>query len=276
MTLHQNLIRLPALVGLLTCLAIPAIHAEDSIEFAREIRPILSDACFRCHGVDASKRKAKLRLDQEEGWLVDRDGHPAIVPGELDKSELYRRITHGDPEERMPPADEVRQLSGAEVATIRKWIEQGAKWQPHWSFVQPRRAVSPGVSNAAWPIHDMDRFVLSRLDKEGLSPAAPVDRARLLRRVTLDLTGLPPTLEELDAYLADQSPNAYDKVVDRLLDSSRYGEHMAVEWLDLARYADTDGYQDDEPRTMWRWREWLIDVLNDNLPFDQFTIEQLA
>jgi mono/diheme cytochrome c family protein len=249
---------------------------EERIEFGRQIRPIFSDACYRCHGADGAQRKAKLRLDEQDGWQADRGGYQVIVPGDPAKSELYRRITSEDPDERMPAGDAVRKLSEDEIATIRQWILQGAEWQPHWSFVPPRRQPVPDVSDEAWPNHDLDRFVLARLDGVGLRPSPASDRARLLRRVTLDLTGLPPTLAEVDAFLSDQSPEAFETVVDRLLASSRYGEHMAAVWLDLARYADTDGYQDDEPRTMWRWREWLIDALNDNLPYDQFTIQQLA
>ena len=249
---------------------------EEPLEYGREIRPILSDACFRCHGADASKREAKLRLDRHDSVLADRDGSRALVPGRLDQSELYRRISSDDPDERMPPADSVPRLSDQEIDTIRRWIEQGAEWKPHWSFVPPQRPELPPFRDQRWPVHDFDGFVLARLEKAGLQPSVPADQTRLLRRVTLDLTGLPPTIDEIDAFLADNTPQAYERVVDRLLESTRYGEHMAAMWLDLARYADTDGYQDDEPRTMWRWREWLIDVLNDNLPYDQFTVQQLA
>ena len=253
-----------------------AADRDELLEFGRDIRPILSDACFHCHGSDASKREAELRLDMRENALADRDGYQVIAAGDFDRSELYRRITSDDPDQRMPPAKAVRKLSQQEIETIRRWIQQGASWEPHWSFVSPERPTLPKVSDEHWPIHDLDRFVLKRLDQAGLQPSPPVEQTRLLRRVTLDLTGLPPTIEEIDAFLADDRSDAYERVVDRLLDSDRYGEHLAALWLDLARYADTDGYQDDEPRTMWRWREWLIDALNDNLPFDQFTIEQLA
>ncbi len=261
--------------GLAAAEGAPA-RGDDPIDFGRQIGPILSDTCFRCHGADASKRKAKLRLDQRESWFAKRDDHQVIVPGNPAESELFRRITHEDPEERMPPEESVRRLSEEEIALIRKWIKQGAESKSHWAFLPPRRPALPEVRDETWPLRALDRFILARLDQAGLRPSPAIDPARLLRRLTLDLTGLPPTLEELDAFLADQGPNAYEKAVDRLLASKRYGEHMAAGWLDLARYADTDGYQDDEPRTMWRWREWLIDVLNDNLPFDQFTIQQLA
>lgn len=265
-----------ALAALFLPLLISSLASAEGIEFSRHIRPILADACFRCHGVDASKRRADLRLDEEASWLAERDGVRAIVPGKPDESELLTRIHHQDPDEQMPPAHEVRQLTDGEKALIRQWIEEGAKWQPHWSFVPPERPDTPKVQDEKWAIHDLDRFVLARLESEDLKPAPALDQAGLLRRATLDLTGLPPTIDELDAFLADKSSDAYEKAIDRLLASPRYGEHMATTWLDLARYADTDGYQDDEPRTMWRWREWVIDVLNDNLPYDQFTIQQLA
>ena len=253
------------------------VRAGEPVEFAREIRPILSDTCFKCHGVDASKRKARLRLDQREDWFAKREGGIIVVPGKPRESLLFKHITHSDREERMPPAEEVRQLTPAEIEKIRNWILQGADWQPHWSFTPLHRPPLPENQDAPWPgAGTIDRYVLRRMRATGLHPARTADRATLLRRVTLDLTGLPPAPGEIDAFLADKSPQAYGRVVDRLLASPRYGEHMAVDWLDLARYADTDGYQDDEPRTMWRWREWLIDVLNDNMPFDQFTLEQLA
>ena len=251
-------------------------HVDDPVEFRGDIQPILSSACFHCHGADASQRQAGLRLDHQEGLLADRGGYRAVVPGNADDSELFQRIASGDPDQRMPPADAARRLSAREIELIRRWIEQGAEWEPHWSFVAPRRPELPSVADATWSIQELDRFVLARLEQSGMRPAPPADKERLLRRVTLDLTGLPPTLEELDTFLADDSPGAYEHAVDRLLSSPRYGERMAAVWLDLARFADSDGYQDDEPRTMWRWRDWLIETLNDNLPFDQFTIQQLA
>ena len=251
-------------------------YCGEPLNFGSDVRPILSDACFHCHGADAAQRKANLRLDRHENVVADRSGIPVIKPGDFRHSELYRRITSEDPDERMPPAGSVRTLTSEETDIIRRWIQQGAVWKEHWSFVAPRRPVVPQVSNEKWPIYDLDRFVLAKLDRRGMEPSAAADRTQLLRRVTLDLTGLPPTISEIDSYLADNTENAYERVVDRLFRSDRYGEHMAALWLDLARYADTDGYQDDEPRTMWRWREWLIDALNDGLPFDQFTIEQLA
>ncbi|HXG09872.1 MAG TPA: DUF1553 domain-containing protein [Gemmataceae bacterium] len=247
-----------------------------TVEFNRDIRPILSDACFQCHGPDRAKRKADLRLDTAEGAFADRGGYHAIVPGKPDESELFRRITAADETERMPPPRSGPRLTERQVALIRRWLEQGARWQKHWSLIPPQRPALPRVQNVGWARNPIDLFVLDRLEREGLAPSPEADRATLIRRVTLDLTGLPPTPEEVDAFLADPSPDAYEKVVDRLLASPRYGERMAIRWLDAARYADTNGYQSDGERIMWRWRDWVIDAFNQNLPFDQFTIEQLA
>jgi hypothetical protein len=245
----------------------------DTIEFNRDIRPILSDHCFQCHGPDKAKRKADLRLDTESGALGDAQ---IIVPGEPDKSELVRRITAAKERERMPPVKFARKLSERQIELLRHWIAQGAKWQPHWSFLPPKRPPLPRVRNAAWTRNGIDSFILERLEGEGLQPSPEADRITLLRRVTLDLTGLPPTPAEVDAFLNDSSPGVYEKVVDRLLASPRFGERMAVPWLNAARYADTNGYQSDGERSMWRWRDWVIDAFNRNMPFDQFTVEQLA
>ena len=264
-----------ALAPITVALSVPVLAAKP-VEFAREIRPILSDTCFKCHGVDAAKRKGGLRLDQKEEWFHPRKEGPLVVPGKPQESLVFTRITHSDPDDQMPPREEVRQLTPLEISKIRDWILQGANWQPHWSLVPLRRPALPKNDNASWTLGPIDRYIGQRMVEAGLQPAETADNATLLRRVTLDLTGLPPTLKELDTFLQDSSDHAYERAVDRLLSSPRYGEHLAVDWLDLARYADTDGYQDDEPRTMWRWREWLINVLNDNMPFDQFTIEQLA
>ncbi len=241
-----------------------------AIDFTRDIRPILSDKCFACHGPDATAKKIKLRLDSEAGALS------AIVPGQPAQSKLVKRITHKDEAMRMPPVDSGRSLTVQEIELLTEWIRQGAKWQSHWAFVAPVRPPMPSVKNTAWPKNAIDYFVLARLEKEGLQPAPEADRATLLRRVSFDLTGLPPTLQELDAFLNDTSPHAYEKAVDRLLASPRYGERMAYKWLDAARYADTNGYQVDGVRDAWRWRDWVIEAFNQNKPFDQFTIEQLA
>ena len=257
-------------------LLLGSVGPAQEVNFQRDIQPILSIACFRCHGADASQRQAQLRLDQQEGLFADRGGYHAVVPGNAEDSQLFLRITSDDPDHQMPPADAVRQLSAQEIEQIRRWIQQRAEWLPPWSFVATRRPQLPAVGDPAWPIRELDYFVLARLERAGMHPADRTGKERLLRRVTLDLTGLSPTLEELDMFLADDSPDAYSRVVDRLLNSPRYGERMATVWLDLARFADSDGYQDDLPRNMGRWRDWLIDALNENLPFDQFSIEQLA
>jgi len=250
--------------------------AANSVEFNRDIRPILSDACYRCHGPDSAQRKADLRLDTEDGAKADLGGHQAIQPGQAGSSELVRRITSDDPDERMPPPDAGPRLTEKQVALIRRWIDDGARWQKHWAYIAPQRPPLPNVKNTAWPRNEIDHFVLARLEHEGLAPSPTTDNVTLLRRITLDLTGLPPTVAEVEAFLADGSPDAYEKNVDRLLASPRYGERMAAPWLDAARYADTNGYQTDGERTMWRWRDWVIEALNRNMPFDQFTIEQLA
>ncbi len=245
-------------------------HTQSKIEFNRDIRPILSDKCFACHGPDAPAKKIKLRLDSEAAALA------AIVPGQPEQSKLIKRITHKDEAMRMPPADAARTLTEREKELLTEWIRQGAKWQTHWAFIPPTRPAVPAVKNQAWVKNPIDAFVLARLEKEGLQPAPEADRATLLRRVSFDLTGLPPTLPELDAFLQDSAPDAYEKVVDRLLNSPRYGERMAFKWLDAARYADTNGYQNDGDRTMWRWRDWVIEAFNQNKPYNEFGIEQLG
>jgi hypothetical protein len=258
------------------CLGAAGPASERPPEFARDIRPIFSDACFKCHGPDTAKRKADLRLDTEEGAFKDLGGYHALVPGKLDESELYRRITSEDDDERMPPPSTGRRLSPEEIDRIKRWIEQGAKWQKHWSLIPPKRPPLPQPKNAGWVRNPIDAFVLDRLEREGLAPAAEADRATLIRRISLDLTGLPPEPPDVDVFLGDTLPNALDKVVDRLLASPHFGERLASRWLDGARYADTHGYQSDGERTMWRWRDWVIDAFNRNMPFDRFTVEQLA
>ncbi len=252
-----------------------AAHAQ-SLDFNRDVRPILANKCFHCHGPDAGQREADLRLDLQEGALADLGGYAAIKPGDTEASEAIRRVFSEDDDERMPPADSKLNLSDGEKQTLRRWVAEGAAWEEHWSFVKPVRPRLPTVIRAEWPRNAIDRFVLARLEAQGLSPSRPVRRETLIRRVSLDLTGLPPTPAEVDAFLADESDEAYERVVDRLLRSPRYGERMAWEWLDAARYADTDGFQGDPTRSMWPWRDWLVRALNDNQPFDQFTIEMLA
>jgi len=249
---------------------------ERVVDFAREVRPILSDNCFSCHGPDEATRQRGLRMDVREGLFEDRGrlGGPAVVAGNAAESRLYQRLVAESSRLRMPRGADP--LTDEQIETVRLWIDQGAEWESHWAFIPPERPAAPPVSDPEWVRNPIDNFVLARLDAEGLGPSAEADRATLLRRVTLDLSGLPPTPDELAAFLNDDSPDAYEKAVDRLLGSERYGERMATEWLDAARYADTNGYQTDGERTMWRWRDWVIDAYNANMPFDQFTIEQLA
>jgi len=246
---------------------------ERAIDFNRDIRPILSDNCFTCHGPDEKQRKAQLRFDTREGAFAKQG---VIVPGNAARSRLYQRISARQPELRMPPPESGHALTLDQIELIRRWIDQGAKWEIHWAFQSPKRPELPKVNNAAWPRNPIDYFILARLEREGLKPSPEADKVTLLRRVTLDLTGLPPTPAEVDSFLADKSPDAYEKRVDELLRSQRYGERMAMQWLDLARYADTHGYHIDSHRDMWPWRDWVINAFNRNLPFDQFTIEQLA
>ena len=252
------------------------LAAEKEVDFNQHIRPILSGKCFACHGPDEKERKAKLRLDMRESAIADHGGIRAIVPGKPAQSELISRINHSDPEERMPPEDSEHQLTATERSLLEAWIKAGAEYQAHWAFVSPSRAPLPGVSNAEWPGNAIDHFILARLDREGLKPSPPASRERLLRRLTFDLTGLPPTVTEMDAFLADTSARAVEQVFDSLLERRAYGEHMAVNWLDAARYADSNGYNNDPPRYNWRWRDWAIEAFNRNLPFDQFLTEQLA
>ncbi len=249
------------------------VHAADTIRFNRDIRPILSDKCFACHGFDSKNRKADLRLDTAEGAYAKLDGgEVAIKPGSKADSELWERIHSDSADDVMPPPKSHKTLSAGETELIGRWIEQGAVYEKHWAFVPPvRQPLAAGYKG-----NPIDAFVVSRLQKEGLSPAPEADKATLLRRVTFDLTGLPPTIEELDAFLADKSPNAYEKQVDRLLASPRYGERMATHWLDAARYGDTNGYLHDILRTGWPWRDWVIKGFNDGMPFDRFVVEQLA
>lgn len=270
------------LIGMMVspCFLLAADPAGDRervpIEFNRDIRPILSDNCYQCHGPDKAQRKAELRLDTEAGATADLDGRKALVPGNLEQSELYQRLTAKDENDRMPPVKSGKKLTEAQIDLFRRWIEQGAKWQKHWAFLPPVAAPLPKVRDEARIKNGIDAFVLARLEREGLSPAAQADKTTLIRRVSLDLTGLAPTPAEVNAFLADDSSDAYEKVVDRLLASTRFGERMAVRWLDGARYADTNGYQSDGERSMWRWRDWVIDAYNRNMPFDQFTVEQVA
>ena len=258
--------------------ALCGASAAEPVTFNRDIRPILSDKCFACHGPDKGQRKTELRFDNEQGAFVDlRSGGKAIAPGDVENSVLYQRLISDNEVLRMPPGYLGHEkLSDGEIDLIRRWIEQGAEWEKHWAFIAPRREPEPAVEDAAWARVGFDKFVQARLAKENLRPGAEAGRRRLIRRVSLDLTGVPPTPAEVEDFVHDKSPNAYEKVVDRLLASPRYGERMAIRWLDAARYADTNGYQSDGYRHMWRWRDWVIDAFNDNKPFDEFTVEQIA
>ncbi len=249
----------------------------SKIDYGRHIRPILSNVCFRCHGPDAETRQAGLRFDVREVALAALEsGRVAIVPGKSDQSELVRRITSTDADTVMPPPDSNKSLSERDKQLLRQWIDEGAEYHPHWAFVPPRDQPLPSVKQADWPRNGIDHFVLARLEAEGLAPSPEADRRVQLRRVTLDLTGLPPTPAELDAFLSDTSSDAYEKVVDRLLASPHYAERMAMSWLDLARYADTHGYNNDGERTQWAWRDWVIHAFNIGMPYNQFITEQLA
>lgn len=251
----------------------------DSVSYNFDIRPILSDKCFICHGPDANKRQAGLRLDiAEEAYkaLVENPGAHALVPGEPLKSQVYLRITSGDSTFRMPPAESNLSLTSREITLIGKWIEQGAKYEPHWAFVPPQRPSLPEIRNEEWPRNEIDHFILKKLEKAGFPPNEEADRERLLKRVSLDITGLPPTLETMDRFLADTSRAAYEKLVDELLQQPAYGEKMAVHWMDVARFADSHGFQDDSYRSQWPWRDWVIHAFNKNMPYDQFITWQLA
>jgi mono/diheme cytochrome c family protein len=261
---------------LLLCLSAvrPVAAADDAIDFNEQIRPILSENCFHCHGPDAAAREADLRLDVRDAAI-----EWAIVPGKADESEVIRRITSTDATERMPPADSARSLSAEQIDLLTRWVAQGAEYQSHWSFISPTKPDLPAHADPpgpAWCRNEIDHFVLARLQQQGRHPSPEAAKETLLRRVTFDLTGLPPTLDEIDAFLADDSPQAYEAVVDRLLASPRYGERMTADWLDVARYSDTYGYQVDRDRFVWPWRDWVIRAFNDNLPYDMFLTRQLA
>ena len=252
----------------------------EQVDFNFHIKPILSDRCFACHGPDVNKRKAGLRLDTEAGAFAAYDSlgkHHAVVPGDLEASQLFRRITATDPDEKMPPVQSNLTLSAYEIALIGKWIEQGAAYKPHWAFIAPRKPPVPAVQHSGGQaLNPIDHFVRAALPEKGLRPAPEADKERLLRRVTLDLTGLPPTIAEIDSFLADTSPRAYEKVVDRLLRTDAYAERMAMDWLDVARYADSHGMHADGWRLMWPWRDWVIKAFKHNMPYDQFSTWQLA
>ena len=247
------------------------------VDFQRDVRPILSGICFKCHGPDNETRKGGLRLDlREDAIKPAKSGEPAILPGHPDKSELVKRILTTDEDDLMPPTAAKHPLTETQKQTLKDWIAQGAEYKAHWAFIAPQSPTLPEVKDTTWPRNDIDRFVLARLEKENLKPSTRADKYALVRRVFLDLIGLPPSIEETDAFLNDTSENAYETLVDRLLASEHYGERWARRWLDLARYADTNGYEKDRPRSIWPYRDWVINALNRDLPFDEFTIQQIA
>ncbi|MBT3468694.1 MAG: DUF1549 domain-containing protein, partial [Opitutae bacterium] len=249
------------------------LSAEEGILFNRDVRPILSENCFPCHGKDAKHRKANLRLDEREDALLVREGIRAIVPGDLAKSEAWARIISTDKGEVMPPPKTHKELTAADKDVLKRWIEQGAVYEGHWSFSAPQKQGVPKVSGTTNPI---DAFLQNRLREEGIKPAETAKPETLVRRLYLDLTGLPPTPAEADAFLADKSPLAWERLIDELMGRETYGEHMARYWLDLARYADTHGLHLDNEPSMWPYRDWVVRSFNQNLPFDEFTRWQLA
>ena len=241
------------------------------IDFQREVLPLLSDRCFQCHGPDEHSRQADLRLDLRDAAIESG----AIIPGDTESSSLVERV-FADDDSVMPPRNAKQKLSPRERGILRQWISEGAVYEKHWAFVAPRQTSLPEVHMKSWPAGEIDRFVLARLEADGLTPSTTADPYTLVRRLYVDLTGLPPSAEQVQAFVTDTSPNAYERLVDRLLRSPRFGERMALDWLDAVRYADTNGYSIDGGRHMWLWRDWVINAFNTNMPYDQFLVEQLA
>ena len=259
----------------------PAKAAENAAntfdrEKIQQVRNVLSNNCFSCHGPDEKNRKAKLRLDTKAGAYTVRDGHAPVVPGKPDESLLFERIASTDADEQMPPPKSGKSLSAKEKDLIQQWIAAGAPYSPHWAYVPPRDHAPPPITRADWPVNWIDRFVLGRIEGDGLEPAPDADPRTFIRRLTFDLTGLPPTPAEVDAYLADTRPHSYMLLIDRLLASPRHAERLAAWWLDLVRYADTVGYHGDQDHSISPYRDWVIKAFLDNVPFDRFTVLQLA
>lgn len=270
----HRILSLALLVSLAASLA-----ADEPVDFGAQIKPLLSDRCFLCHGPDAETRQADLRLDSEKGLtapLASDEALRAVVPGKPDQSQLVARILSSDPDVQMPPPDSGLKLSDAEKRRLTQWVKEGANWEGHWAFEPIISPEPPAVRNNEWIRNNIDRFVVARQEAAGLAQNSAASKERLLRRVTFDLTGLPPSLEEIDAFLADDSSNAFEKVVDRLLASEHFGERMAAQWLDVARYSDTYGYQVDRDRYVWPWRDWVVEAFNGNMPHNRFITEQLA
>ena len=281
----NNMIPLTGALLVCFCLAVlglPTASAEHHetpqvpLNYNLDIRPILSDNCYACHGPDAKSRQANLRIDTKAGAFSEPSGYPVIVPGKPEESELHIRIISNDDNYRMPPAGFNKTLTPEQIEAITQWIQEGAKWEEHWAFTTPVRPTPPAVKDGTWVRNPIDAFILSRLEKEGLHPANEADKRTLIRRLSLDLTGLPPTREEIHQFLADDSPEAYENVIDAFMAKPEYGEHFGRFWLDVARYGDTHGLHLDNYREMWPYRDWVIEAFNQNMPFDQFTIEQLA
>jgi hypothetical protein len=274
------LARVLLLITLLATTALATAQAADdaaTIHFNRDIRPILAENCYHCHGPDPGSRKAKLRFDREDGFFAKHgDDDPTVVKGKPEDSELYKRITTTSADDVMPPPKEKKVLTAEQKDLIKRWIAQGAPVEPHWAFIKPERPNVPAVTNAAWVKNPIDNFILARLQIAKLAPAPEADRRTLARRVCLDLTGLPPAPEMVEAFIANTAPNAYEQLVDQLLASPRYGEHRARYWLDAARYADTHGMHFDNYREIYPYRDWVINAFNTNQPFDRFTVEQIA
>lgn len=266
----------PLCLGALWLLWSVSIATADDIEFNRDIRPILSDRCFQCHGPDDKKQEAGLRLDLADNAKQDLGGYRAIVEGKPEQSELVQRIFSDDPDEKMPPKSSGKELSLSEKNLLREWIRQGAKFEKHWAFEQPVSPSIPKTKNPEWPRNEIDYFVLARLEQLNASPSPAASRRTLVRRLHVDLLGLLPSPDVVERFVADKSPDAYEKLVDRLLESKHFGERMGRHWLDLARYADSNGYANDGLRSIWPYRDWVINAINEDMPFDQFTIEQLA
>jgi len=283
-TLYARLVLIGAVAAIVGVLfegpGAAAGEPATPVDFNRSIRPILAANCFTCHGPDEGERQGGgehgLRLHLREGAVEDLGGYAAVVPGKPEKSELIARITSDDEFEWMPPAETGKKLTPEQAELLAAWIRQGAPYAEHWAYVKPTRPPLPEVSDSSWPKKAIDRFILARLEREGLRPSPGANRYTLARRVSLDLIGLPPTPEEAEAFVRDTRPDAYELMVDRLLARPAYGEHWARAWLDLARYADSAGYADDPPRTAWPYRDWVIRAINANQPFDRFTIEQIA
>ena len=268
-----------ALFILIGCIVVTVAvtAAPKKISFNRDVRAILSENCYTCHGPDANARKAKLRLDVRKSAVSEgKDGLFAIKPGDVEESELIYRILSNDPDEIMPPKESKLSLSAEQKAALKQWVSEGAEYEPHWAYVRPKREKLPVVKGAKWIRNEVDHFILAQLEKRKWEPSLKADKYALIRRASLDLTGLPPSPEEVKEFVGDKSPEAYGKLIDRLLAKPAYGEHWARQWLDLARYADSTGYADDQPRTIWAYRDWVIKSINHNMPFDEFTTHQLA